>query len=131
MHLLTSPKLIAETRVDLDRARELVRGQPLYERRLQGVIAGHEFAAGIGQVLQIKKKTGTKVEIVGLRGSFLKSPQAESAFTQLLVDTQQRNASPGIFDMLSGPPYFYYLDGDVLRNDALGYQHEHDLLSDF
>jgi hypothetical protein len=69
--------------------------------------------------------------MVGLRGSYLKSPQAESAFTQLLIQTQQRGADQSIFDMMSEPPYFYYLDGDVLRNDALGYQHERDLLSDF
>lgn len=131
MHLLTSPKLIVATRGDLDRARKLVRGQLLYEQRLQGVIAGHEFAAGIGKILHLKKETGTKVNIVGMRGSYLKSPQAESAFTQLLVQTQQRGAGQSIFDMMAEPPYFYYLDGDVLRNDALGYQHERDLLSGF
>lgn len=131
MHVLTTPALIRETNAFIEQARALVRGQPLYEQRLKGVAAGQEFAAGIGSVLQLKKKTGMKVEIAGNRGSYLKSEPAERAFADLLTETHRRAGADSIFDMQSEAPYFWYLDGDVLRNDAFGYQHESDLLSKF
>lgn len=131
MHLLMTPRLIQETGGYIEQAKKLAQGQPLYERRLQGIAAGHQFAAGISEVLQLKKKTGTKTEIAGNRGSFLKSEPAERAFAELLIETQRRAGAEAIFDMQATAPYFWYVDGDVLRNDAFGYQHELDLLSEF
>ncbi|MFO1095211.1 MAG: DUF4838 domain-containing protein [Planctomycetaceae bacterium] len=131
MHLLMTPALIAATGAHLDEAGRLISGHTLYEQRLRGVVAGHELAAGISNVLRIKKETGQSMPVPGNRGSYLRSPAAEAAFARLLDDTYRRNTGAAIFDMRAEPPYFWYLDGDVLRNDALGHEHESELLKDF
>lgn len=131
MHLMMKPKFIEQTGTYIDQAEKLVQGHPLYEHRLKGVAEGHQFAAGISKVLQIKKKTGVKTEIAGNRGSYLKSEPAEQAFTELLKETKRRMGTESIFDIQAEAPYFWYVDGDVLRNEAFGYQHESDLLTEF
>ena len=113
----------------------LAEGQALYERRLYGVIAGHEFARRIADILQLKKQEGKSVPIAGHRGTILQSVKAEQAYTNLLGWIAQYEGldRDAVFDVLvrGKTATLFYVDGDVLRNDAFGYAREEDLLKDF
>jgi hypothetical protein len=131
MHLVLKPKLIQELGVSIDQARQMVMGQPLYERRLKGLAAGHDFAARACDILRIKKREGTITPIVGNRGTFLNSPKAEASFQDLISFVCRFAEGDAIFDIPSQPPQLIYTDEDILRNGAFGYMREEDLLADF
>ena len=103
----------------LKQALQLARGQKLYERRLQGVVTGHEFAGKVCDILQIKKREGTYIKIPGGNGGYLKSDKAEKAFPGLELFTRSTVGQDTVFDVKHELPCFYYVDGDILRNDAL------------
>jgi hypothetical protein len=131
MHLVFKPKLVQELGALVDEAQRQVRGQGLFERRLKGVAAGHEFAARTCDILRLKKRDGTITPIAGKRGTFLYSPKAEASFQDLLSFVHGTAGNDAIFDVQSQPPYFSYVDNDVLRNAAFEYLREEDFLADF
>ncbi len=128
MYLVMKPALLDETAASLQQARELVRGNALYERRLAGVVAGHEFASRVRNILRIKKQEGASTPIVGNRGTYLDAPKAKRAYTDLLTFFKNSTGKDAIFDVGAVP---YYVEGDILRNDALGFLREEDALSEF
>ena len=131
MHLVLKPKLLKELGESIEQAKQLVKGHALYERRLKGVVAGHEFAAQVCQILQIKKRDGKVTPITGHRGTFLDSPQAADAFQDLVSLVRRSAGGDAIFDVPTQPPILIYADNDILRNAAFEYMREEDLLADF
>ncbi|MCA9097916.1 MAG: DUF4838 domain-containing protein, partial [Planctomycetaceae bacterium] len=122
MHLLMTPTLIDELGKHIAAARASVQGQPLYERRLRGVAEGFEFSAAVSRLLQLKKQTGIEVSIPASTGSYLKSPQAETAYEEILRIIRRNQSGDAVFDSFNAPPYIWYLAEDLLKNDALGYR---------
>ncbi|MBM4094054.1 MAG: DUF4838 domain-containing protein, partial [Planctomycetes bacterium] len=135
-HFMFKPSLLEQLKPCMDRAQALVKGQALYERRLAGVAAGYEFARRIGEILVLKVTTGTKVASPRWSGKYyLQSAEAERKFRELVewLDTVTTKEGDVIFDYVpraskDGPGY---LSNDVLKNAALGFLDEPDLLKDF
>ena len=120
MHLVFTPQLVEWLGRNMTRAQKLVRGYPLYERRLSGVLAGYEFARRVSRILQLKKKTGKEVSPPG-RGSYLQSAQAEKAFEELIQWVRSFSGGDAVFDMAPDPPYLWYLNKDILETAPFGF----------
>lgn len=131
MHLVMTPSLVREVGSFIDQAKALVKGHPLYERRLKGVVAGHDFSARVSEIVRTKKQEGTSIKIPGGGGTWLKSDKAEHSYADLLQWIRTTTGPDAIFDLVPQVPMMYYLDGDILRNDAFGYRREEDLLQGF
>lgn len=131
MHLLLTPPLLAELGKRLAEARQLIPPGSIHERRLKGILAGHEFALAVCHVLQTKKQDGVKTPIPIGNGSYLKSSRANQAWQNVLGILSKQTSGDALFDITRDPPYGWYIEGDILRNDAFGYRHEIDLLQKF
>jgi hypothetical protein len=115
MHLLFTPALVKELGEHITDAQALVKGQPLYERRLKGVWAGYEFARRVSEILVLKKKHGVPVSssdppghlapeiarpaYVGA-GNYLQSPEAEKAYGDLIRWVRSVNTEDHVFVMI-------------------------------
>jgi Domain of unknown function (DUF4838) len=131
MHLVLTPKLVQELKTHLDEAQHRVNGHALYERRLKGVVAGHAFAAKVADILRIKKQEGTNAPLAAGNTSYLKSARAERAYAELLSLVRAHSGEDAVFDVRANPTQLYYVEDDILRNDAFGYRNEADLLTEF
>ena len=134
MHLVLNPPLMAQLDRHIVRAEQLARGQPLYVRRLHGVIAGHQFARRICDILKLKKQTGQETEMPDWpgRGYYLHSAAAERSYAKLLQWVRSFSTGDAVFDIAPNPPYLHYLREDVLENAPLGFLgRESQLLRDF
>ena len=134
MHLLFTPQRVAELRRHLKRASELVAGQPHYQRRLAGVRAGYTFAERVSEILRLKKRTGSEVEMPGWpgRGYYLQSVQAARHYGQLVDWVRTFGKGDAVFDIAPDPPHLWYLREDVLENAVFGFLgRESLLLKDF
>jgi len=131
MHLVLTPRLMRESGAYLEQAQKLVKGVPLYERRLKGVVAGHEFAARICEIIQLRKQQGVKTPVAGSSGSYLKCPKAERAYQDVVSFMGRYRNGDAVFDIQALSPNLGYVDDDILRNGAFGYRHEQDLLTEF
>jgi hypothetical protein len=115
MHLLFTPALVKELGGFMTEAQTLVRGQPLYERRLNGVWAGYEFARRVSEILVLKKKHGvavTKTDRLGNlapevprpefggAGNYLHSVEAEKAYRDLIRWVRSVNTKDHVFFMI-------------------------------
>jgi hypothetical protein len=124
---------------DLAAAQALVKGQPLYERRLKGVWAGYEVARRVSHILQLKKSEGTPVETTqgpfAHRSSYLECASAEREFEDLMRFVLSFDEGDAVFDLNSQRPRTIVLGKmrvDVLKNQAFLYRgHEASLLRDF
>ncbi|MBI3923582.1 MAG: DUF4838 domain-containing protein [Armatimonadetes bacterium] len=115
MHLLFTPALVKELGKYIGNAQSLVRGQPLYERRMKGVWAGYEFARRVSEILVLKKKHGVPVSssdragnlapeiarpaFVG-SGNYLQSVEAEKAYGDLIRWVRSVNTEDHVFEMI-------------------------------
>ena len=131
MHLVLKPKLVQELSACIDQAQQLVKGHTLFERRLKGVAAGHEFAVRTCEILRNKKREGTITPIQGNRGTFINSPKAAASFRDLVSFVRGSAGEDAIFDVESQPSSLSYVEDDILRNAAFEYMREEDLLADF
>ena len=134
MHLLFTPKRVAELGRHLERATAFVEGQPRYQRRLAGVRAGYTFAERVSEILRLKKQTGNEIEMPGWpgRGYYLRSTQAERRYGQLVDWVRTFDKGDAVFDLAPDPPHLWYLQEDVLENAAFGFLgRESLLLKDF
>jgi hypothetical protein len=134
MHLLFTPQLIEHLGPLMAQAQEQVRRHPLYERRLNGVAAGYEFARRVCEILKLKKQTGQEEEMRSWpgRGYYLKSAEAEKAYDELLHWARPyARGGDAVFDIVY-PPSFAYLKQDILEGDSHGFLgRESDFLKDF
>jgi hypothetical protein len=118
MYLVCSPALINQLGKQMESAQALVKGQPLYERRLKGVWAGYEFSRRISEILVLKKKYGKIVveappgtprppDLVGPvfagTGSYYQSEEAEKAYGDLIRWMRSVNTEDQVFDMHLNP----------------------------
>jgi hypothetical protein len=85
MQKMMTPELIETLGQPLKEAQELVKGQPLYERRLAGVAAGYEFCKRISQIKELKQAK--------------QETQAEQAFQDLKQYLQGFQEGDAIFDI--------------------------------
>jgi hypothetical protein len=134
MRLVFTPRLVARLGDHMARAQELVKGQPLYERRLRGVLAGYEFARRVCEILKLKKRTGKEVEMPGWpgRGYYLQSAPAEEAYEELIQWVRSSSSGDAVFDVVPDPPYLWYLKEDTLENAPFGFLgRESTLLKEF
>ena len=134
MHLVCTPRLVAELGRHMTRAQTLVEGDALYGRRLRGVWAGYEFARRVCEILRVKKTEGVRTDVGGMfagRGSYLKSAKAERMYDELVDWVKSLYGGDSTFDVKPDPPYFHYVKQDVLENAAVAYEHEERLLADF
>ena len=116
MYIIFTPALVRELGKYMGEAQALVKGKPLYERRLHGVWAGYEFSRRISEILVLKKKTGVvstavpdaermelppdmaRPEFTGT-GSYLQSAEAEKAYGELVRWMRTVNNDDAVFDM--------------------------------
>jgi hypothetical protein len=134
MHLVLTPALLERLGRCLDRAEAAAQGQPLYQRRLAGVRAGHEFARRVCEILSLKVRDGVKRNVDGVfagRGFYLESASAKEAFDRLAEWVQPRCDGDATFDVSPDPPRLTYVREDVLQNSALQYLDEEQLLQAF
>ncbi len=134
VHFMFTPTLIETLGGHMARARAAVEGQPLYERRLAGVYAGYEFARRVCEILRTKKREGTRVGVAGVfagRGFYLQSDAAERQFNELVGWVRSMRGEDASFDIPPDPPYLSYLEDDLLKNAALSFMDEAQLLADF
>jgi hypothetical protein len=120
MHYIFTPALINELTPHMEKARALVKSNPLYEHRLQGVWAGYEFARRVSDLLVLKKNTGTLTtkapEDENLQvppdlarpaftgsGAYYQSPKAEQAYRELILWMRSVNNEDPVFDMAVHP----------------------------
>lgn len=113
MHLLFTPALVKELGKHITDAQALVKGQPLYERRLKGLWAGYEFARRVSEILVLKKTRGVPISsstvggnlppnraaFVG-KGSYLYSVEAEKAYGDLIRWVRSVNTEDHVFVMI-------------------------------
>jgi hypothetical protein len=128
MYLVFTPKLIATLDPYIKSARESVKSNQLYEQRLNGIVAGHEFSVKVCKIMQLKAKDGVATSISGNKVTYLKSTKAEAAYEELLAFLYSYDGQ-SVFDVQSGRPP-YYLEGDILRNDAFSYADEKYMMGD-
>ena len=134
MHLIFTPQRVASLNRHIALATELVEDQPLYKRRLHGVIAGYRFAERVCEILKLKKRTGKEVEMPDWpgRGYYLHSDQAEREYTKLLQWVRSFTTGDAVFDIVPDPPHLWYLKEDILENAPLGFLgRESNLLKEF
>jgi hypothetical protein len=116
LHLMFTPALVKELGVSMSEAQALVKGQPLYERRLHGVWAGYEFSRRISEILTLKKRTGivsvkmpdaeqlagppdlARPVFIG-KGSYYQSAEAENAYRDLVRWMRSVNKDDPVFGM--------------------------------
>ena len=115
MHMLFTPALVKKLGKYMNEAQELVKGKPLYEKRLHGVWAGYEFARRVSEILVLKKNSGVPVSSTDRvgdlapeiarptfsgAGNYLQSDQAEKAYGDLIRWMRSVNKDEHIFYMI-------------------------------
>ena len=136
LFLVFTPALVKELGNYMSQAQALVKGQPLYERRLQGVWAGYEFSRRVSEILVLKKKHGI-VTNTPAGGSYYQSAEANDAYRALIRWMRTVNTDDAVFDMARkfkddaaknifiqrgenpGASFFSYLAEDLLRNNQM------------
>ena len=149
LYLLFTPALVKELGEHMSSARELVKGQPLYERRLKGVWAGYEFSRRISEILVLKKRHGVLKDTPGWngRGSYYESAEAKETYCDLVRWMRTVNKDDAVFDMAAefeedaaesifpkgdvGTVFLCYLPLDLLTNELYPNRREEVLLEDF
>ena len=135
MHLVLTPALVDELGGHMREAQSLVKGKPLYEKRLEGVAAGYEFSRRVCELLKLRKAEGVVTQVAGNRGTYLSTPKAEQAFEDLRKWLLTFDKGDAVFDIATKPPYYassiVYMQDDLLKNGAFSYLSEEDLLKDF
>lgn len=131
MHFVFTPTLIKALSEDMNAAQAAVKGNSVYERRLLGVWAGHEFARRISEVLETKKREGKLVVHKDGKSSHYESAKAAQQFDEAVKFLLSFDDNPdGIFDVIPKAPDYgslSYLRRDVLENDAYPTREEESL----
>lgn len=133
MHALCTPALLDELERFLREAQAKVKGEPLYERRLQGTMAGYEFCRRISDILVLKLKEGKQRRSTTFSTSYLESEEAIRAwdtFCQWLLDTNRNEVT---FEVRTrdGNPFataLTYMKRDILENARFNESDERTLL---
>ena len=110
MHMLCRPALIAELGVHMNSAQQMVRGKPLYERRLAGVRAGYELSRRVSEIMSLKLVDKDSVLTPQKpRGRYQKSPMAEAAWPEFEKWLAGFGDGDAIFDLA-------VVDGELKKN---------------
>lgn len=133
MHLLFTPKFVAELGGYMSEAQSLSKGREPFERRVHGDWAGYEFARRVSNVIATRKREGTLVERG--RGNYYKSEKADKQYDEeVLKFVLGFWEGDAIFDFnLKAPDYgtLGYVREDVMENRCAGHLREEDLLKGF
>ncbi len=136
MHLFYTPALVEALGKDLEEAKELAKGHPLYQRRLEGALAGHEFCRRVSEIMTLKLQDGVPTpHPLSPNGEYLHSEKATQAWNELLKWAVDQHQGDLIFAIETKQgklvnPEFAYMRGDLLMNRKYAGKNERSLLID-
>jgi len=121
MHMLCTPALINELGNHLGQATTLVKGQPLYEKRLEGVTAEYQLCQYVSKMISLKIDFGEVKVNPQTSTTFLQTPKAEEEWNAMMewlkiVNNDQQNFEVQLKDNQPYATALLYMKRDILEN---------------